>query len=410
MTIEDDVRTMLRRRADEAHVSDDAWERIAARLEERPPRQLGRAVAAVAAAAAAFVAGVLVWPEPARQVVVPPAASTTVPVDLPPHLWAGEPGQNPAEVGMSYLRDRLGPGSRAVTGRPTGPDTEVGRFVSGSALTELFFRQVRDRWLLVAVTSDLVPIHGPRLVDGVVEGTVVAEAAGRLTLNGRVHQVRPRDRIEVRTAADGDRGRLLAVLELEDGAVALSELWIDERDDPATPDGGLVAVWPATDAEGIEALQAQADSGERPDLLDPRAVAGAFLTEVLAGSADFGVQDLRQGDASSGEVPYALADGADGTVLVRRSGGEGSIWYVVGATSASLEIAELRREETHLVADVRSSMSGTLQWTGAPPVAVRSGEIVSIGRPDTPVGSYPVVVRLVDDGSTRAVVAELSRT
>ena len=426
MTIDHDVRTMLHRRADEARVSDDAWERIAARLEERPPRHVGRAIAAVAAAAATLVAGVLVWPEPARQVVLPPATTTTVPVALPPHVWAAPEGETLADAATSYVDLRTG-----ITGgrqEPVMTDESHGtvRFTGAGVETEVLLERIGERWLVLAAASDLVPVFDPAYDGSTFTASVVAEAAGQLTASVRAKDedgasegftgvfgdvVRARQEVPIRHEQAGEPGLgLLVRLMQDDGTLALGEVWAEERDDPATSDGGLVAVWPATDAEGVQSLQAQADSGERPDLLDPRAVAGSFLTEVLDGSADFGVEPFQQGDATSGEVPYSLADGADGTVLVRRSGGEGSVWYVVGATSSSLELAKVRREETHLVADVRSSMDGTLQWTGATPVGVRGGEIVSIGRPDTPLGAYPVVVRLVDDGATRAVAAELSRT
>jgi len=423
---DDDVRTMLRQRAAEAHVSDDAWERIADRLEQRPPRHVGRSVAAVAAAAAALVAGLLAWPNPGGQVVLPPATPTTLPVALPPHVWAAPEGETLAEAATSYVMLRAG----LADGRqePVMADESHGsvRFTGDGVETEVLLERAGERWLVVAAASDLVPIFDPAYDGSTFAATVVAEAAGQLTASVRAKDedgaeegfagafadvVRAREEVSIRHERTGEPGLgLLVRLMTDDGTLALGEVWAEVRDDPATSDGGLVAVWPATDAEGVRSLQAQADSGERPDLLDPRAVAASFLTEVLDGSADFGVEPFQQGDATSGEVPYSLADGADGTVLVRRSGGEGSVWYVVGATSSSLEIAEVRREETHLVADVRSSMDGTLQWTGATPVGVRGGEIVSIGRPDTPLGAYPVVVRLVDDGATRAVAAELSRT
>lgn len=181
--------------------------------------------------------------------------------------------------------------------------------------------------------------------------------------------------------------------------------------DPATPTGSRIAVWPAVDSVGLAALQADADAGRRPDLLDPRAVAGGFLGELLPrdeSPTSFAVGRFQQGDANSGEVPYTLAGAAGGTVLVRTTGEPGAIWYVVGATSASLHIVDTRREETHLVADVRSTMNGTLTWSGAPPVRVIGGpDAFSIGRPDTPIGGYPVVVRLVDGGRTLALAATL---
>jgi hypothetical protein len=200
------------------------------------------------------------------------------------------------------------------------------------------------------------------------------------------------------------------VLVTTEGVIAIAEMPAQNRRDPATAVGSMVAVWPATDSAGLAVLQQDADAGRRPDLLDPQAVAGGFLSELLPRNetpTSFAIGAFQLGDNTSGEVPYSLDGKPVGTVLLRRTGGDRSIWYVTGATSDTLQILTTRREETHLVADVQTTRAGTLTWTTATSIPVQAGQKVSIGRPDTPLGNYPVVVRLMNGKRTLAIAAQL---
>lgn len=144
---------------------------------------------------------------------------------------------------------------------------------------------------------------------------------------------------------------------------------------PSNPEPGPIAagafsdrpVWPATTDEGLARLQAEADAGRRPDLLDPRAVAGGYLSERLLDPSTrrsvqpFKVNEFLEGDPSSGEVPYESPTGSDaGWVLVRRSGGDGSIWYVVGSNSRSIAVKVAAYDGSELAGEVVSSHSGSL--------------------------------------------------
>src|SRR5687768_1751600 len=88
--------------------------------------------------------------------------------------------------------------------------------------------------------------------------------------------VKARESVHVRQVATGS---FRALLRGSDGTVALSE--VVPAGDPAQPKGEIVHVWPATDADGMVVLQEEATLGRRPDLLDPRAVAGAYLSDAL---------------------------------------------------------------------------------------------------------------------------------
>jgi len=137
---------------------------------------------------------------------------------------------------------------------------------------------------------------------------------------------------------------------------------------PPTTFGGsspsLAAVWPATTVDGLNALQADADAGRRPDLLNPRAAAGQYLGDrflALPGErVDFEVLEYRAGDSQSGEVPYR-ADGLPGTVLVRRTAGEGSIWFVVGSTSLRLPVVNAGYDGRRFTAGLQPTAAGRLE-------------------------------------------------
>lgn len=327
---------------------------------------------------------------------------------------------DPVVVATEWVRERV-PEADLVAGefRDAGEGTGAVLFQEGKVRTEVLVRRLSDGegWGVVGAASDMIPLFDVTYDGHGVNGGATVEAAGTLTVTYLAddtreigvtgpREVRAGEGIELGMGSEqpGTSATVRAVL-VVDGVSHLSEVTVGRATDP--PKGSSVAVWPATDSVGLARLQRQADAGERPDLLDPQEAAKGFLAEALGGYVRYEIGEFQQGDNTSGEVPYGLGGGASGTVLLRRTGGEGSIWYVTGVTSDDLRIERTRREETHLVADVWSDVDGTLTWTGAPPVEVRSGRTVSIAKPDVPLGDHPVVVRLVHGDRTLAIAAGL---
>lgn len=177
---------------------------------------------------------------------------------------------------------------------------------------------------------------------------------------------------------------------------------------PPSPAVDPPALWPATTPEGLAGFQAEADAGRRPDLLDPRAAAGQYLSDRFLAAAGAParfdeVQEFRAGDATSGEVPYR-AGGLPGTVLVRRAGGEGSIWYVVALTHLRLPVEEPAYDGHRLRFVVRPTAAGRLVVTqaenGRPGRELRRGDVTA---------GQAVEVEETIDGPDRLVV-QLSLT
>lgn len=413
----DDVRDMLRSKAAEVRVSDDAWAKIAARLDDKPAaRTLGRRLA-LAGAAAAAVAGTVVAANLGTETQVadpPPPPASSIASD--PSLL------DPVVVATEWLRARV-PGAELAAGtlQDGGDGNASVLFLEGPVQTEVVVRQLsgREGWGVVGASSDMIPLFDVSY-DGVnLQGRANAEAAGDVTidylLDGEVvdgghHSTEAGDVMLGWQTDEPVEVAAVRVTLTVDGVTYLSEQTAQAVVDPATPVGSYVAIHPATDSAGLAELQRQADTGFRSDLLDPQAVAGAFLAELLPRGetpTSYTVGEFQLGDGMSGEVPYTLSDGSAGVILLRNLGEADSIWFVSGVTSEAVELGEPRREETHLVVDVTSQRAGTLAWTGAPSVEVGAGQVVSIGRPDTPIGSYPVVVRLLDGDRTLAIAARL---
>lgn len=414
MITDDDIRTMLRTKAEEATVSADAWDRIAARLGEAdtaaPVRHLTRRLAAAGLVAAAVAGTVLVANLPQTSQVAHTTTTTTHEVSaIEPVVTAWLHERFPADVDAGIPDVEV-----------HGDDARV-TFRRADLATELFLRMQDTEWRVVSAASDLVLVDNPTYDGHELVASVTPESDGQLTttyvVDGRVVDggTRPVTRTEAQPLGypvEGARSvSVRVVLRTDDGTVAVAEQPAQVRRDPATVAGSYVAVGPATDSVGLATLQRDADAGRRPDLFDARAVAGGFLSELLPRGetpTSFAVGDFQRGDPTSGEVPYTLDGKAAGTIFLRRTGDDKTIWFVSRATSDVLEVVQTRREGTDLVVDVRSTRDGTLTWTGATPVAVKAGQTVSIGRQGTPaIGSYPVVVRLVQGTRTLAVVAQL---
>ncbi|MCU1379430.1 MAG: hypothetical protein JWN29_2413 [Acidimicrobiales bacterium] len=416
MMTDDDIRSMLHTKAQEATVSDDAWDKIAARLgrADAPVRDLPRRLALVGVAAAAVAGTVVVANLPTSNVAhttTTTSAPTSDVLGIEPAVsaWLAARIPDSVHVGMPHV---------TVNGR----DTATVRFTGGQLATELFLQPLSGRkgWGVVSAASDFVLIDNPTYDGHELVASAVAEMDGQMTTTyivdgkevpGGTRRATHTEQRALGSPIEGAQAvTVRVVLVTTEGVTAIAEMPAQMRRDPATAVGSMVAVWPATDSAGLAVFQQDADAGRRADLLDPQAVAGGFLSSLLPRNetpTSFSIGEFQRGDSTSGEVPYTLSDGSSGTVLVRTTGEAGRIWYVTGATSDTLEILTTRREETHLVADVQSKASGTLTWTNAVSVRVQAGEKVSIGRPDTPLGNYPVVVRLMNGKRTLAIAAQL---
>lgn len=194
----------------------------------------------------------------------------------------------------------------------------------------------------------------------------------------------------------------------------------DNSPTPSTepePDGRTPAttsvqrpVWPATTDEELARLQKEADAGLRPDLLDPRAVAGGYLSERFADEStgrltqQFGVGEFAQVEADSGEVPYASPPGSPtgGTVLVGRAGGEGAIWFVVASISPRVEVRAAVYDGKELTGEVVAAGNGTLTVRL---LATDGGEPVSVDPRQVTAGT-PIDLRREFAGKS-GVVAQL---
>jgi hypothetical protein len=420
VTIEDDVRTMLRERAAAARPSDDGWRQITARLDANGPviapaasRRPIRALAAASVAAAVLVGAVVVGGSgdtPTTQVVTP----ATVDDAAPPHIWAAPKGMGLEEAAAEFVAVRVKEGDVPVIAESTFDGHATARATGRGVETELALRVVDGRWYVIAATSDLVPIHGARYDGRTFAADVVAEIPGQLDLLVRAvdeddategftgvfsEQVQPRQEVPVHHDRGGEPGiGLLAKLVAADGTIAYSEVWVQPEADPAVPTGRIVSLWPATDADGLDALQQQADGGERADLLDPQLVARNYIDELVR-PGDLEIGELEPTvDPSTSWINYQLPDG-HGSVLLRRHGGERGIWYVIGATADIVEIASARTSATGDALDVqifvgrpRTTVETTAWVDGRSPVRHTSG---------TTDNRSPLELRLVDAQDAR---------
>jgi hypothetical protein len=360
VTIEDEVRTMLRTRASDVQPADDAWARIESRLgtsEVAARRQPRRVLAAVAVAAAVLVGAVVVG---VSDDDAPTSVVTPVTVDdesLPPHLWAAPEGTSLDEAAAEFISARVREGDVPVTTESTFDGYATARVTGRGVETELAMRDVGGRWLVIAASSDLVPIHGPRYDGRAFAADVVAEIPGQLDLLVRAvdegdsveaftgvfsGRVEPRQEVPVHHDRGNEPGiGLVAKLVAADGTIAYSEVWAAKEADPAVPTAAIVSLWPTTDAAGLDVLQQQAARGQRPDLLDPQLVARNYIDEfVRPGGVEVGELEPTI-DPGTSWVGYQLA-GGHGSVLLRRHGGERGIWYVTGATADIVEIVDVR--------------------------------------------------------------------
>ncbi|MCU1487433.1 MAG: hypothetical protein JWN67_4179, partial [Actinomycetia bacterium] len=401
-------------------------DKIAVRLDEteRKVRQLPRRLALVGVAAAA-VAGIVVLanrPEtdgPATQATTTSTAVALNPVDafaidgvVTNWLKAYAPG--------------VDAGTRHVTA--TSRSTATMRFTDGHVATELFLRMsgAPTGWSVASASSDLVLIDNPTYDGTEIVAEAIPAVEGQLTTTfvvdgeevpGGTNHVTHESLPLGHPVSGAESVVIRVVLVNDEGTIAIAEQPATVLRDPAAVVGSYVALWPATDAVGLASLQQQADNDRRPDLLDPVAVAGNALYELLPRSetsTSYSLGDFQLGDPNSGEVPYTLSDGSSGVVQLRRTApnDKTKIWYVTGVTSDALQVLEYRHEGRALVIDVQSTVAGTLTLTGGDaPIELQAGLKTHITRPlgDGIQTGAPVELRVRNGRKTLAVLAELPR-
>ena len=325
--IEGDVRTMLRRRAGNVRVTDDAWDAIAARLGE-PRRAVRRSVAFVGAAVAAAVLAMAIFVARQHDTGVP---VTSLPqrasVQLPPHVWEGEPGQDAGTVIEAYVKYRTG--VAVTTANYEGSNDEVrATFLRRDVATEVFGRKVGDRWLVISAASDLVPIDNPSY-DGTMSTAVITPATDgelQLAFGDRFaawdspHDVTAQESVPARSAGHVS---IRALLRTSDGTIGLSEVM---------------------------------------PVLSPLPEARRYLDEELGlADAEIGLNDFQQGDPTSGEIPYVIVGGGTGTIFVRQSAN--GAWSVTGITSDTLHL-HLERVDGGLAVSVAELEADAVTVTG----------------------------------------------
>jgi hypothetical protein len=148
---------------------------------------------------------------------------------------------------------------------------------------------------------------------------------------------------------------------------------------PVTLIPGIDSIWsPFTRAE-LDRLQAAVDQGHQPWRLDPVSVAEAYLRDRIEVEPVMGA--YRPLDAFSGEVPYRgkplpteggcgcprLVDSEylQGHVLLRRLGGSGSVFFVVGQRSPEVSVTSSVTSQT-VTLHVRTDLVGEVYAVAGP--------------------------------------------
>jgi hypothetical protein len=444
---EQDVRSMLHRRAADVTPAPDAWASIQARLEadqrpgavvrRHPFRVLAGGVAA-AAVAALFVTQVLPGP-PATEVRTPPTGTATQPdatVPDVPWVWPAAGADFPAvhdpiAVAAAYIEDRTGavPNGGQLTTTSAGHGVVL--YGRGPAVSEVAVVRAGDRWFVESASSDLLPMHMLTYDGTAITGELTAEAEGTLTLrygaaDGDPLVEDPRGPVAFRETialeqrmAGEDWVTAGGVLQIADGTFAVTEGWQRNPRVTAVPDttpgvaDAYTGVFPAYTGEELARYDDAARTNGDTTYTDPRSTAGAFLGQLFprdSSDVSYAVADFRQGDELSGEVAFTLSDGGRGVVAVRRPSGTARIWYVVTAFT-----------EPALAIDVRVEGGGTTVEP-APGATVEVAELQPLPGGDV-VTAEPAdhllrfegvtdgIVRLVGsdaDGRTALLVARVS--
>jgi hypothetical protein len=163
---------------------------------------------------------------------------------------------------------------------------------------------------------------------------------------------------------------------------AAATLPVEDKADAAPPAGtpdspALTSIWQPFTRAQLDRLQATVDEGHQPWRADPVSVAEAFLRDHMEIDPVMGA--YRPLDAFSGEVPYRgkplptecgcprLVDSEflQGRVLLRRLGGPGSVFFVVGQRSPQVSVTSSFVGRT-LTLTIRAKIAGEISAVAGP--------------------------------------------
>lgn len=140
---------------------------------------------------------------------------------------------------------------------------------------------------------------------------------------------------------------------------------------------GVHSIWDPYTRAQLDELQAAVDEGHQPWRADPVSVAEAFLRNHMEIDPVMGA--YRPLDAFSGEVPYrgkplptecgcprlVDSESLQGRVLLRRLGGPGSVFFVVGQRSPRVSVTSSLAGRT-LTLTIRAKISGEVTAVAGP--------------------------------------------
>jgi hypothetical protein len=413
MSIEDDVRDMLRAQADAITPSDPASRSTSprqARASATRTRVLAAAAAVVAVAliGAALVAGrgdggtsVDVGP----MATSPPAARTEPlldavwPTALASELVAAAPAasrqQYPWGAAAAYLRERLAvevpeDGFRLVSGDATNAVLEVADGSVDAVVAMQRLGPAEDPvWYVVLSTAADLTIDEPTYDGERVRAAFTSRRAGELTVeiepgdtSDPVISLEPRtvdagEVVEVDEQLGDERSAVVRAILRTSGGPVLAEQLVRGPDGqagptttttppppPATADSPPAGVWPWP-----------GDDVEASVLDDPVDTARAYVATRIVDVGATTASEFQAGDARSGEVAFA---GEVSTTVSVRVDDDGH-WYVVASSSDLLTLHDTgdgtvtARVET-AGRLVRSSVVSDAAEDRQEPISVQGGE------------------------------------
>ena len=128
------------------------------------------------------------------------------------------------------------------------------------------------------------------------------------------------------------------------------------------PRGAFPGLFPAGDWDGLGRLERAVAGGHQPWLLDPRMVAGAYLSDTERDGAQVG--GWAPSGAAAGTVSYTYAGVAGSVRLVKPAGS--SLWVVISSDTARLSVGGVTRSGGTIRVDVTSPAKGTVTALAGP--------------------------------------------
>ena len=361
---DDDIRSMLRVKADEATISSDAWDRIDARLDEvearpAPHRLVAAAGVLVAAAVVAVVVGISARHQPPTSVTSDKVVATP-PLDSRRLGLGCLPGT--VETVATTFLDRRGIPAVAKPATFTDPEHAVVRFTDVDTAIHLHRNKQLSLWCIDAATSGTVSIVDGTYDRGRFRGTAVVTTGGRLFINyahGKVGgdrrtdgpwfngaiTVTPRQRVPMSANFRADPYLTVdAVVRDQVGIVlGFAQIWASDYHVTSLTErsGVLTSAWPVADATELNNINDAQAEGIRREFQNAVNTARTALEDLCPGCHSLvDVGEVRQ-RGSEGTVPYELDGNPAGVVKVRRLGDRG-IWYVTEITSSRATFAVKR--------------------------------------------------------------------